>query len=98
MLVPSVRPAQHFCCVAHQKHQATTLAPPFEPIPSISCFLIRTPSPPPPPPCCFCCGWQAKELLDHLESVLANEPVVVKSGHHIVEVKPQVRGLGGKEG
>lgn len=32
---------------------------------------------------------QAKELLDHLESVLANEPVVVKSGHHIVEVKPQ---------
>lgn len=33
---------------------------------------------------------QAKELLDHLESVLANEPVVVKRGHHIVEVKPQV--------
>lgn len=33
---------------------------------------------------------QAKELLDHLESVLANEPVVVKSGQHIVEVKPQV--------
>lgn len=33
---------------------------------------------------------QAKELLDHLESVLANEPVVVKSGNHIVEVKPQV--------
>ncbi|KAL4189863.1 hypothetical protein AMTRI_Chr08g209160 [Amborella trichopoda] len=32
---------------------------------------------------------QAKELLDHLESVLANEPVAVKSGHHIVEVKPQ---------
>ncbi|KAH9314983.1 hypothetical protein KI387_023610, partial [Taxus chinensis] len=32
---------------------------------------------------------QAKELLDHLESVLANEPVVVKSGNHIVEVKPQ---------
>ncbi|KAJ3695407.1 hypothetical protein LUZ60_000784 [Juncus effusus] len=32
---------------------------------------------------------QAKELLDHLESVLANEPVVVKSGQHIVEVKPQ---------
>lgn len=32
---------------------------------------------------------QAKELLDHLESVLANEPVSVKSGHHIVEVKPQ---------
>lgn len=34
---------------------------------------------------------QAKELLDHLESVLANEPVSVKSGQHIVEVKPQVR-------
>lgn len=36
-------------------------------------------------------SWQAKELLDHLESVLANEPVSVKSGQHIVEVKPQVR-------
>jgi trehalose 6-phosphate synthase/phosphatase len=33
---------------------------------------------------------QAKELLDHLESVLANEPVVVKRGRQIVEVKPQV--------
>ncbi|XP_010276860.1 PREDICTED: alpha,alpha-trehalose-phosphate synthase [UDP-forming] 5-like [Nelumbo nucifera] len=32
---------------------------------------------------------QAKELLDHLEGVLANEPVSVKSGQHIVEVKPQ---------
>ncbi|GAA0170386.1 hypothetical protein LIER_24658 [Lithospermum erythrorhizon] len=32
---------------------------------------------------------QAKELLDHLESVLANEPVTVKSGQHIIEVKPQ---------
>ncbi|CAA0841866.1 Alpha-alpha-trehalose-phosphate synthase [Striga hermonthica] len=32
---------------------------------------------------------QAKELLDHLESVLANEPVSVKSGPHTVEVKPQ---------
>ncbi|XP_077222774.1 putative alpha,alpha-trehalose-phosphate synthase [UDP-forming] 9 [Tasmannia lanceolata] len=32
---------------------------------------------------------QAKELLNHLESVLANEPVVVKRGQHIVEVKPQ---------
>ncbi|KAK6947398.1 Glycosyl transferase, family 20 [Dillenia turbinata] len=32
---------------------------------------------------------QAKELLDHLESVLANEPVSVKSGLHMVEVKPQ---------
>ncbi|KAI3923809.1 hypothetical protein MKX01_009550 [Papaver californicum] len=31
---------------------------------------------------------QAKELLDHLENVLANEPVVVKRGQHIVEVKP----------
>lgn len=35
-------------------------------------------------------SWQAKELLDHLESVLASEPVVVKKGHNIVEVKPQV--------
>lgn len=34
---------------------------------------------------------QAKEMLDHLESVLANEPVSVKSGHSIVEVKPQVK-------
>lgn len=33
---------------------------------------------------------QAKELLDHLESVLANEPVTVKSGQNLVEVKPQV--------
>lgn len=33
---------------------------------------------------------QAKELLDHLESVLSNEPVTVKSGQNIVEVKPQV--------
>ncbi|KAL5987590.1 putative alpha,alpha-trehalose-phosphate synthase [UDP-forming] 9 [Asimina triloba] len=32
---------------------------------------------------------QAKELLDHLENVLANEPVTVKRGQHIVEVKPQ---------
>ncbi|KAL2232759.1 probable alpha,alpha-trehalose-phosphate synthase [UDP-forming] 11 [Sesamum indicum] len=32
---------------------------------------------------------QAKELLDHLESVLANDPVVVKNGQQIVEVKPQ---------
>ncbi|CAO2832284.1 unnamed protein product [Amaranthus hypochondriacus] len=32
---------------------------------------------------------QSKELLDHLESVLANEPVTVKSGQYIVEVKPQ---------
>ena len=34
---------------------------------------------------------QAKEMLEHLESVLANEPVAVKSGHYIVEVKPQVK-------
>lgn len=34
---------------------------------------------------------QAREMLDHLENVLANEPVVVKRGHQIVEVKPQVR-------
>jgi len=32
---------------------------------------------------------QAKELLDHLESVLSNEPVSVKSGQNLVEVKPQ---------
>ncbi|KAK7367882.1 hypothetical protein VNO80_09902 [Phaseolus coccineus] len=32
---------------------------------------------------------QAKELLNHLESVLANEPAVVTRGQHIVEVKPQ---------
>lgn len=32
---------------------------------------------------------QAKELLKHLESLLINEPVVVKRGQHIVEVKPQ---------
>jgi trehalose 6-phosphate synthase/phosphatase len=34
--------------------------------------------------------WQAKELLDHLEGVLSNEPVEVVSGAAIVEVKPQV--------
>ncbi|XP_011028589.1 PREDICTED: probable alpha,alpha-trehalose-phosphate synthase [UDP-forming] 9 [Populus euphratica] len=32
---------------------------------------------------------QAKELLDHLENVLANDPVAVKRGQNIVEVKPQ---------
>ncbi|KAF5443182.1 hypothetical protein F2P56_035763 [Juglans regia] len=32
---------------------------------------------------------QAKELLDHLESVLSNDPAVVNRGQHIVEVKPQ---------
>lgn len=36
---------------------------------------------------------QAKELLDHLEKVLANEPAVVKRGQYIVEVKPQVQSL-----
>lgn len=34
-------------------------------------------------------SWQAKELLDHLEGVLSNEPVEVVAGHAIVEVKPQ---------
>jgi trehalose 6-phosphate synthase/phosphatase len=33
---------------------------------------------------------QAKEMLDHLDNVLAKEPVYVKSGQHIVEVKPLV--------
>ncbi|KAG6410511.1 hypothetical protein SASPL_128572 [Salvia splendens] len=33
--------------------------------------------------------WQAKELHDHLESVLANDPVLVKSGQQIIEVKLQ---------
>ncbi|PWA91641.1 glycosyl transferase, family 20 [Artemisia annua] len=32
---------------------------------------------------------QAKELLDHLDNVLANEPVTVKRGQSSVEVKPQ---------
>ncbi len=36
--------------------------------------------------------WQAKELLDHLEGVLSNQPVEVASGQAIVEVKPQVWG------
>ncbi|KAI9074527.1 hypothetical protein K1719_043526 [Acacia pycnantha] len=34
-------------------------------------------------------SWQAKALLDHLENVLSNDPVVVKKGQYIVEVKPQ---------
>ena len=38
-------------------------------------------------------AWQAKELLDHLEGVLANEPVEVISGQSIVEVKPQVQNI-----
>ncbi|KQJ98491.1 probable alpha,alpha-trehalose-phosphate synthase [UDP-forming] 9 [Brachypodium distachyon] len=37
---------------------------------------------------------QAKELQDHLQNVLANEPVSVKSGHQIVEVNPQGVGKG----
>jgi hypothetical protein len=36
---------------------------------------------------------QAKELVDHLESVLTNEPVSVKTTSHSVEVKPQVTPL-----
>ncbi|KAJ9563816.1 hypothetical protein OSB04_008976 [Centaurea solstitialis] len=32
---------------------------------------------------------QAKELVVHLENVLANEPAIVRRGRHIVEVKPQ---------
>jgi len=34
--------------------------------------------------------WQAKQLLDHLKSILADEPVIVKRGQHTVEVQPQV--------
>merc|ERR1719158_773669 len=34
-------------------------------------------------------SWQAKELLDHLESVLANEPVEAVRGRGIIEIKPQ---------
>lgn len=33
---------------------------------------------------------QAKELSNHLESVLVNDPVIVQRGENIVEVKPQV--------
>ncbi|KAF9613394.1 hypothetical protein IFM89_008224 [Coptis chinensis] len=36
---------------------------------------------------------KAMELLDHLESVLTNEPVAVKKGHHIVEVVKMLQGL-----
>ena len=36
---------------------------------------------------------QAKDLLDHLENVLANEPFSVKSGQDMVEVKPQGSGF-----
>ncbi|XP_028781763.1 probable alpha,alpha-trehalose-phosphate synthase [UDP-forming] 9 [Neltuma alba] len=34
-------------------------------------------------------SWQAKAMLDHLENVLSNDPVVVRKGQFIVEVKPQ---------
>lgn len=34
--------------------------------------------------------FQAKEMLNHLENVLSKEPVEVKRGNTIVEVKPQV--------
>ncbi|KAF7806106.1 putative alpha,alpha-trehalose-phosphate synthase [UDP-forming] 9 [Senna tora] len=34
-------------------------------------------------------SWQAKELLDQLESVLANEPAIARKGQYIVEVKPR---------
>ncbi|KAF9588068.1 hypothetical protein IFM89_007309 [Coptis chinensis] len=36
---------------------------------------------------------KAMELLNHLESVLTNEPVAVKKGHHIVEVVKMLQGL-----
>jgi trehalose 6-phosphate synthase/phosphatase len=32
---------------------------------------------------------QAKELLDHLEGVLSNEPVEIVGGSSAVEIKPQ---------
>lgn len=35
----------------------------------------------------FC---QAKELMEHLESVLTNDPLSVKTGQQLDEVKPQV--------
>lgn len=34
-------------------------------------------------------SWQAKELLDHLEGIISNEPVEIVAGQNIVEVKPQ---------
>ena len=34
-------------------------------------------------------AWQAKELMDHLESVLVNDPVDVFPGNGHVEIKPQ---------
>ena len=36
---------------------------------------------------------QAKELQDHLKSLLTNQPAYVKRGHQILEVNPQVRKL-----
>lgn len=33
-------------------------------------------------------NWQAKELLNHLEEILTNEPLETVSGHDIIEVKP----------
>ena len=41
------------------------------------------------------CAQQAKELLDHLEGVLSNEPVEVVAGAAIIEVKPQGVSKGG---
>jgi hypothetical protein len=40
-------------------------------------------------------AWQAKELLDHLEDVLSQQPVEVTGGHAIVEVKPRGVSKGG---
>jgi trehalose 6-phosphate synthase/phosphatase len=34
-------------------------------------------------------AWQAKELLDHLESVLQSDPVEVSAGNGSVEIKPK---------
>ncbi|KAG1664974.1 hypothetical protein FOA52_001986 [Chlamydomonas sp. UWO 241] len=34
-------------------------------------------------------SWQAKELLDHLEGVLSNQPVAIVSVNSTVEIKPQ---------
>lgn len=36
---------------------------------------------------------QTKEMLDHLQSILANEPGTVKSGQYIVELPHQVHCL-----
>lgn len=33
-------------------------------------------------------NWQAKELLNHLEEILTNEPLETVKGHDIIEVKP----------